>query len=137
MAQKKPERPGVRVHTFFVYSLTGAIGTALQYAILLAMVSAKLTSPVGASCLGALAGAAMNYWLNYRFVFRSVQNHTDVAPRFFVVALAGFLQNWLMMTVLIRQFCLYYLIAQTLTTACVLALTFLINSMWTFKNRAV
>ncbi len=114
----------------------GAGGTALQYAILFISTSAGIFPPVLASCLGAIAGAALNYFLNYYFTFRSAQNHLRVAPRFLIVALAGLSVNWLVMTVVVKQLAIYYILAQLAATAFVLVLTFSLNSLWSFKDKA-
>ena len=125
-----------RIAPLQLYVLAGAAGTALQYLILIALTSGGLLPPVLASCLGAVAGAVVNYWLNYRFTFRSGQKHLHAFPKFFAVGLTGLALNWLIMTLLVKQLNVYYILAQLVATAGVLALTFSLNSLWSFKDRA-
>lgn len=118
---------------FFLYLVVGATGTGVQYAILFALVASNTTGPVAASSAGALAGAVVNYCLNYRFTFVSNQRHTVAAPRFICVAAVGLGVNWLVMTALIHAMHVNYIFAQITATAVVLVLTFSVNSMWSFR----
>jgi putative flippase GtrA len=123
-----------RFAAFPIYIVVGAAGTALQYAILFILVSTKLMHPVLASCIGAIAGAILNYGLNYRVTFRSAQRHANALPKFFTVALAGLVLNWLIMTLFVKGLDFNYMIAQIVATGFVLGLTFSLNSLWSFKH---
>ena len=63
----------------FGYACVGAIGTAVQYALLVIAVSVFGVLPVITSTVGAVFGAITNYVLNYRFTFSSSK---EVAPQF-------------------------------------------------------
>jgi putative flippase GtrA len=102
--------------------------------ILIALTASSLTGAVVASTLGAAAGAVVNYWLNYRLTFRSDAAHTRAAPRFFCVAAAGMVVNATLMSVLVDRLHVYYLIAQCVSTGCVLVLGFVVNSLWSFRT---
>jgi putative flippase GtrA len=102
----------IKLFRFLKYTCVGAAGTAFQYMILILLVSTGSTGPVAASSVGAIFGAIINYILNYHFTFRSRENHSRSAPRFFFVAITGFCVNWVSMTV-----------------------TFLANTAWTFNPK--
>ncbi|SEA58842.1 GtrA family protein [Paraburkholderia sartisoli] len=119
---------------FCAYVGVGAAGTGVQYVVLFALVSTKLLGAVAASCIGAVFGAIVNYVLNYHLTFRSTGRHAHVAPRFFAVAAAGLAVNSVCMFLLVNDIHLPYLIAQCAATACVLATTYVANSIWAFKT---
>lgn len=126
--------PDLRVAgRFAVYACVGAIGTATQYAILVAMVRSGWASPAVGSMAGATIGAIVNYTLNRRFTFRSSSNPLSTAPKFAVIALLGVLTNGGCMKLLAAIAGLNYLIAQLMTTALVLGMTYGLNSAWTFN----
>ena len=113
----------------------GAIATLVQYAILVFSVEVVGLRPVLGSSIGFAISAALNYWLNYHFTFRSNNSHVGAASRFAIVALAGLVLNMGAMIVLGRVSWLPYVAAQVLATVLVLAWNFLGNSVWTFANR--
>ncbi|MBN3766800.1 GtrA family protein [Burkholderia sp. Ac-20365] len=119
---------------FVVYAGVGAIGTVTQYAILIALVHSGSTSPAIGSMIGATIGAIVNYGLNRRITFRSSSNPLSTAPKFAIVALLGVLANGVCMKFFATGLELNYLLAQLVTTALVLGLTYLFNSVWTFKD---
>lgn len=127
---------GKDLRRFVTYALVGAAGTGAQYAALIVFVHTGVLSPSVASCCGALLGAAINYALNYRFTFRENRNHATAAPRFFVVAAVAILANWVGMIVLCSALGLNYLAAQVMTTASVLAITYVANATWSFRAPA-
>jgi putative flippase GtrA len=127
---------GARLARLVAYTCVGAAGTAAQYVLLAVLVSTGALGAVAASCLGAAAGAVVNYFLNYRFTFRSDNAHRVVAPRFFIVAAAGIVLTSVLMTFFTHALRLPWLVAQCMTTGCVLALTYSINSAWAFRSPA-
>ena len=128
--------PDLRVaRRFAVYAGVGAIGTCTQYAILIAMVRSGYASPALSSMAGASIGAIVNYSLNRRFTFRSNSNPLSTAPKFAIIALLGVLTNGVCMKFFATSLELNYLIAQLVTTALVLGLTYLFNSAWTFNEQ--
>lgn len=131
------KRPAMmhRAYRFVKYVLVGVMGTAVQYVILIALTASNHTDAVFASTYGAVAGAAVNYLLNYRLTFRSEAGHTRAAPRFFCVAAAGMAVNAALMGALVDRLHLHYLIAQFFSTGCVLIIGFVVNSLWSFRAR--
>jgi putative flippase GtrA len=112
----------------------GAVCTALQYAILVALVQLSAASAALASSIGFAAAACVNYIANYLFTFRSDSPHAVAAPRFAATALAGLLQTYAFMWVLVQHLHVNYLVAQVATTGVVLAFNFVTLSCWTYVS---
>jgi len=127
-----PTMRKARIQRFVFYAFMGAMGTAAQYLILVALVSLHVCGPVVASSLGMIAGACVNYALNYRFTFRSNAGHKHAMPRFMAIATFGFAINLFIMSVLTGRF--QYLAAQLVSTFAVLLFTYSANSSWSFKR---
>jgi putative flippase GtrA len=117
---------------FLRYGGAGAIGTAAHFALLGALVHFAGTGAVIASTAGAVAGAIVNYALNYRFTFASRRHHRVALPRFFAVAGAGIVLNAVVMTLMLDVVAPRYLVAQVVATGVVLVAGFLLNRLWTF-----
>lgn len=122
----------LRYRRFLLYAAVGATGTACQYAILILLVQSGCCGPVPASAAGALAGAIVNYGLNYWITFQSQAGHLRTAGRFALIALAGIALNTALMHLLTGPLALNYIAAQILTSAAVLMLTYSANALWTF-----
>jgi putative flippase GtrA len=118
---------------FFTYAGMGFVGTMAQYSVLVVLVEWAGLASVSASAIGYVAGALVNYALNYRFTFRSSASHRVALPRFMTVAMVGFCLNWLCMMAGTRWLPLHYLVVQLLATGAVLLWGFAANLLWTFK----
>jgi putative flippase GtrA len=124
------------VSRFVKYGFVGAGGTLAQYLILTGLVEGWPSfSPVLASTIGAIVGAGINYWLNYRFTFRSDRSHGSALPKFLITAAIGMVINAGLMDLLVRRLQVQYLIAQLMVTVFLVCVTFTINSIWTFKHK--
>lgn len=117
---------------FLRYAAAGAIGTAVQYVILVVLVEGLRVHPVAASTVGAIAGACVNYGLNHRITFASNASHARAFPRFAAMAAGGLALNAAVIAVLVSAAHANYVAAQVAATAAVLAVTFLGNRRWTF-----
>jgi putative flippase GtrA len=117
---------------FVRYAGAGAIGTAAHYAVLIALVQLAGIAAVAASTAGAVAGALVNYGLNYRFTFASDKAHVHALPRFAAVALGGIALNALVMAAVLAVFGPHYLVAQVVATGAVLVAGYVANRAWTF-----
>ena len=121
-----------RTPQFFRYAGAGAVGTAVHYSTLIALVQTGVATPVVGSTLGAAGGALVNYALNHRYTFGSRRAHAQALPRFAVVAAAGLVVNAAVLAALLAVFSAHYLLAQVVATLAVLVFGFLANRQWTF-----
>jgi putative flippase GtrA len=119
---------------FVAYTGAGAIGTAAHYLTLILLVELLRVPPLFASSAGAIAGALVNYVLNYKFIFKSDKSHAEAMTKFLIVAAAGFCINFLLMWLLVNKLLVNYLIAQVITTGVVLVTNYTANRIWTFKR---
>lgn len=122
------------VARFFRFAGVGVVGTVAHYLVLLAAVELLGLRPITGSSLGFTVGALVNYALNYRYTFQSERRHRDALPRFYLVAVAGFVINGIVMMVLAERLDLHYLFAQVVATGVVLVWGFGANSLWTFRK---
>lgn len=123
------------INRFLRFAGVGIIGTIAHYFVLILLVEQFGVVPLAASSVGFTVGAMVNYVLNYRYTFRSDRRHAEALPRFYVVAVAGFVLNALVMLVLAEKLGLQYIAAQVVATGIVLCWGFGVNSLWTFGGR--
>ena len=117
---------------FVKYAAAGAAGTLLQYLTLFVLVEGPGISPVPASTCGAVAGALLNYGLNYRYTFRSQRSHVESLVKYAVVSVAGIALNAAVVAVGTASLGWHYLAAQIVATGAVLSGAFAVNRAWTF-----
>jgi putative flippase GtrA len=117
---------------FMRYAGAGAIGTALQFAVLIVLVQVAGMGAVVASTLGAVAGAVLNYGLNHQFTFASDRSHGHALPRFALVSGAGIALNAVVVAAMLAFVTPHYLVAQVVATGAVLVGGFIANRAWTF-----
>ena len=117
---------------FVRYAAAGAAGTVVQYLLLMALIEAGGVRPVLASTWGAVAGAFLNYLLNYRYTFRSSRPHAVAFVKYFTVTAAGIVLNAIVLAAAMSLLGFAYLPAQVLATAVVLLAAFTTNRAWTF-----
>lgn len=119
---------------FARFAACGAVGTLAHYLLLVLLVQGWGNPPVAASSAGFVLGAAVNYLLNYRYTFHSTQPHRETMWKFFVAALIGALINAALMSILIHNVNLHYLVSQVTATGIVLVWNFMANRIWTFRG---
>lgn len=117
---------------FLRYSGAGAVGTVVQYCLLIILVQLADRSAVTASTIGAIAGALINYRLNHRYTFASRKAHGHALQRFALVSIGGIVLNALVLMAVLAFTGPHYVAAQVAATAVVLVAGFLVNRVWTF-----
>ena len=116
------------------FSAVGALGTLAHYSVLIFLVQLLSVNVLVASSIGAVVGALVNYFLNYKWTFNSNKRHSEAMVKFFAVAVVGFIMNGLFMMLFTEVLIFHYLIAQIITTGIVLFWNFLANHYWTFDE---
>ena len=120
---------------FMSFSFVGVIATTVHYIVLGFAVQFLAINPVTSSMFGFIAGAIVNYLLNYHFTFKSHKEHLETSLRFMMVALTGLGLNTLLMFLLTGR--LHYLLSQVCATIIVLFWNFLCNRFWTFRETSL
>lgn len=116
------------------FGLVGVVGTLAHYLTLVVLVEAAGADPVLATTLGFVVGAAVNYWLNHRYTFKSTKTHLDAGPKFFLIAMVTGLLNALLVHAGVHLAGLNYLLVQVGATLAVFLANFALNSLWTFRE---
>lgn len=116
---------------FSRFLVAGGLATALQFAILWALVEFAGARPAAASGAGYLISAVLNYLMNRAFTFRSQTSHMSAAPRFAIMCALGLSLNTALF-VLLQSSGLNYLVCQVLTTAGVIVFNYMLASRWVF-----
>lgn len=119
---------------FLTFAGVGAIGTAGHYVTLLIFVEIFSVAPVYATTFGFIVGATINYFLNYKYTFRSDKPHTEALVKFFVIAVLGAIINSAIMYLGVGYTKFHYIVIQFLATGLVLLWNFLLNKYWTFNQ---
>ncbi len=122
------------LNQFLYFTGFGAVGTFVQYVVLIGFAQITDVSPVITSATGFVLGAFVNYILNYRYTFRSTKDHREAMIKFMAVALVGLVLNTLIMAVTTEFFTMHYLLAQVIATGLVLIWNFAGNLLWTFRG---
>lgn len=123
-----------RIRHFLLFAALGAVGTLVQYTVLVALVQGLAAPAVLASTLGFLMGGVVNYTLARFVAFRSSKPHHEAAAKFFLVAGVGLCLNALLMAGFTHGLGLPYLLAQVMTTGLVLFWHYTGNLLWTFRE---
>lgn len=119
---------------FITYAGVGSIGTFAHYLLLVFLVEKLQVAAYLGAIAGFLLGALVNYYLNHRITFRSQKPHQDALPKFLTVATVGVIFTGLLMAWATERLHVHYIIAQLVTTAFLLFLTFIGNRLWTFRH---
>jgi putative flippase GtrA len=128
MTDAQPTRPPRKLGgQFLLFAGMGAIGTAAQYSVLIALVRLARMDAVLASTAGFVVGACVNYTLNYLFTFNSSKRHIE--------ALLGMGNNAAIMAGLVHQAGMHYLLAQIVATGLVLVWNFAGSKLWVFREK--
>ena len=114
------------------YGTAGAVGTAVQYVILIGLVEGFGSDAVLASTLGAVAGAVVNYVLNYHYTFKSRRPHRISLAKYMVVSAGGIALNAVVLAAGTSVLGIHYVGAQILATIVVFLVAFVVNRAWTF-----
>jgi len=120
----------LRKFTLFVF--VGVTCTAIQYAILIALVSLRDWQVTLASTLGFIVSALVNYTLNYFVTFKATRSHFVTLPRFAFMAGTGLALNAGILQVGLTYSALPYLWIQVAATIIVLFWNFIGSLKWSF-----
>lgn len=121
------------IRKLLLFAGTGVVGTGMHYIVLVAWVQ-SFGNAVWGTMFGFVAGAVVNYFLNYHVTFASTQPHLSTVSKFMVIAASGFVFNAAIVKAGIT-WGFHYLVSQVLATVVVFCWTFMVNLLWTFRSR--
>ncbi|UXY15704.1 GtrA family protein [Chitiniphilus purpureus] len=116
------------------FTLVGAAGTAMHFAVLWLLVRLQV-GVVVATTAGAIAGALVNYALNRRYTFQSHAAHRVTAPRYYLLVLGLWGLNAGLMGLLVDGGRWHYLAAQGVATATCFVVHFVGSRNWVFREQ--
>ena len=117
---------------FIIFAAVGVAAMIAHYGALIGLVEGMGWRPVPATLVGYICGGIVSYLLNRRHTYQSDRPHEEAGWRFALVAAVGFGLTWLFMFALHDKLGLQYLLAQLITTAIVMAWSFLAHKWFTF-----
>jgi putative flippase GtrA len=125
-----------RFDRFLKFAGVGAIATGLHYATLLLLVELAATTPVVATCVGYLVGAAFSYLANHQWTFGRRVEHGRAAFRYVGMLAFGFALNAAVVWILHEVAGLWYLAAQVASTGFGLFVNYAVASRWVYVERS-
>ena len=117
---------------FIRYAVAGLAGTSLHFFLLFALLD--IAHPVPASTIGAVAGAILGFQLARRWVFRGYRNGQTTFPKFIFISAAGLGVNAAIVSLMVLSMPVFT--SQVIATACVLITGYVLNDIWSFRERA-
>lgn len=114
------------------YLLVGLLGTAVHYALLIALVELAGAAAAPSAAFGAACGALAAYAGNRRYTFAGGAAHGQALPRFLAVAAFGAAANGAIVWAGMQILDMHYLAAQVVATSIVVWCGFVANCRWSF-----
>lgn len=133
VAAQRPPAFGTLPRQLIQFGIFGLGATAIHYGLMALLITVGLV-PLLSSQIGFVAGGTFSYATNRVVTFRSRLPHRTSAPRYLVVAAICWLVNGMGLAV-IRDAGAPIWLAQLAATAVVTACSFLLNRVWTFRQR--
>ncbi len=120
------------MRAFGRYLLVGLLGTAVHYALLIALVELAGAAAAPSAAFGAACGALAAYAGNRRYTFAGGAAHGQALPRFLAVAAFGAAANGAIVWAGMQILDMHYLAAQVVATSIVVWCGFVANCRWSF-----
>ncbi len=119
------------------YLVVGVISVFIQWGLLALFVEASWMKPVLASFVSYLISSIFNYYANYYLTFASQKNHLQSMLRYFTVVAVSLSLNTFLFYGLMQLFTFYgverfYLVAQCMVTALMVAVNFVVIRKWVY-----
>ncbi len=118
------------------YGIVGLLGTALHFALLVALVEWGGLHPIVGSALGFIGVLLVSYVLNAKWTFTDSPRQSAMKQfvKYTLVSLSGLTLNTLVMYAAIEWMHLPYLLGQCIITVLVPLHNYVLNRYWTFRQ---
>jgi len=117
------------------FGVVGASAAAVHLGVVMLLVEVLMWPALGANVLGFLIAFVVSFLGHHRFSFaRQQASAAQALPRFFGVALLGFVCNELLYAALLKAG-MGYRSALVLVLVLVAGMTWLLSRFWAFKGR--
>ena len=118
---------------FIRFCITGGVATFVHVCVYVLMVEVFAMDEVRACVPAFCVATIVGYSINRTWTFRSEGSHTEMLPRYFVVAITGLLLNVVITYVVVDRLLYWYGIALIIAIVTVPLFTFSLNHLWTFR----
>jgi putative flippase GtrA len=117
------------------FAVIGAAAAAVHYVVAVGIEFAQLTSPAKANILGFLLAFPVSYWGHRKLSFAAhTATHQQAFPKFFTVALTGFLINQFMVINALHFTAIPFWLVLAVVMIVVAISTYLLSYYWAFKG---
>lgn len=117
------------------FAAIGAIAAAVHYVVAVGLEAADFLKAADANILGFIAAFPVSYFGHRLYSFSHLTNkHTDALPRFFAVALLGFLGNQFLVLSALKYTAMPFWLALGLVMVAIAISTYLLSRFWAFKG---
>lgn len=118
------------------FTVIGAVAAAVHYFVAVGVEFTQLTSPSKANVLGYLLAFPVSYWGHRKLSFAGhTASHQQAFPKFFTVALTGFLINQFMVINALHFTAMPFWLILAVVMIVVAICTYLLSYYWAFKGK--
>ncbi len=118
------------------FAVIGAAAAAVHYVVAVGIEFAQLTSPAKANILGFLLAFPVSYWGHRKLSFAAhTATHQQAFPKFFTVALTGFLIKQFMVINALHFTAIPFWLVLAVVMIVVAISTYLLSYYWAFKGK--
>lgn len=135
MTSQGPGAP-ILVRQLAKYGVVGVLNTVIGFGLYVILYKLAGVQYLAASAIGYAIGAINSYVLNRHWTFQAHEvSHSSSAPRFALVQACAIAANLGLLFLFVHVAGLEKVFAQAIATLIVLAVTFVINRVWSFAHR--
>lgn len=127
-------RSSSQVPQFLRFAIVGAIGTAVHYTILIALVEGWRLDPVIATTIGFAVAATLGYLLHHHYTFKVRHKLGHGLTGYYFTVTMGLVVNGWIVAMLIRWGA-PYMIAQVVGSSVVMLWNFFVSRAIAFRER--
>jgi len=128
-----------RYRTFLQFSIVGATNTLVDIGALYLLTRLVGISPVSANLISVQIAIIWSFTWNSLWTFSGRNTQDSLIKRFLIfqlVSLGGYVINQIMFVVFFELFGIFDLFAKVLTVPFTIIFNYLLNSRWTFRDKA-
>ena len=117
------------------FAMVYGLATLAHFAVMGALISTALATPLAATFTGSLVGSVVAYLANRRHTFESDVPHAQALPRHYVVVAGSIVLNAALFRVAHDGLGAPIWLAQGLATGLCMVFNFVASRLWVFKQR--
>jgi putative flippase GtrA len=116
------------------FGIIGSLAAIVHYGVAVSLESSTNISPAHSNIAGFVLAFPISYFGHSKFSFANHQrSHRQAFPKFFMVALAGFITNQILVLGLMHLFALPFWLVLGMVMVIVAASAYLLSRFWAFS----